>query len=71
MFDGEIYNCCDFSLKMSKISFHFNPIWTGLFANLKRLGGGQNGPFPPNLAISRQMTMKLGKDILWVEIVTN
>ena len=29
----------------------FNPIWTGLFANLKRLGGGQNVP-PPNLAIS-------------------
>ena len=49
----------------------FTPVWTGLFANLKRLGGGgQNGP-PPNLAISRQMTMKLGKDILWVEILTN
>ena len=40
-----------------------NPIWTGLFANLK------DWP-PPNLAISCQMTMKLGKDILWVEIFT-
>ena len=39
----------------------FNPIWTGL--------GAQNAP--PNLAISTQMTMKLGKDILWVEIFTN
>ena len=47
-----------------------NPIWTGLFAKLKRLGGGQNGP-PPNLAISSQMTMKLGKGILWAEIFTN
>ena len=29
----------------------FYPIWTGLFARLKRLrGGGQNGPHP-NLAI--------------------
>ena len=28
-------------------------------------------PPPPNLAISSQMTMKLGKDILWVEIFTN
>ena len=26
-----------------------NPIWTGLFANLEKLGGGA-GP-PPNLAI--------------------
>ena len=51
---------------------HFNPIWTGHFANLKRLegGGGQNG-LPPNLAISSQMTMKLGKDILWGEIFIN
>ena len=39
-----------------------NPIYTGLFANLKRLGGG-NIP-PPKLAISIQMTMKLGKNIL-------
>ena len=46
-----------------------NPIWTGLFANLKRLGGGAKLP-PPNLAISSQMTMKLGKDILSVEIFT-
>ena len=38
-------------------------------ANLKRLGG-QNGPLP-NFAISSQMTMKLGKVILWVEIFTN
>ena len=31
------------------------------FANLKRLGGKMP---PPNLAISSQMTVKLGKDIL-------
>ena len=24
---------------------YFNPIWTGLFANLKRLGGGHFGYF--------------------------
>ena len=45
-----------------------NPTWTGLFANLKRLGGAK---WPPSLAISSQMTMKLGKGILWVEIFTN
>ena len=28
-------------------------------------------PPPPNLAISSQITMKPGKDILWVEIFTN
>ena len=55
-------------LKMDAV----NPIWTGLFANLNRLrgGGGAKWP-PPNLAISSQMTMKRGKDILWVEIFTN
>ena len=46
-----------------------NPIWTGLFANLKRLGGGGGGsilaPYP-NLAISSQKMMKLGKGILKV-----
>ena len=42
---------------------------TGLFANLKRLGEGQNSS-PPNLAISGQIMMKLGKDIPWVEIFT-
>ena len=45
-------------------SIALNPIWTGLFANLKRLGEGQLPPPPPNLAISNQMTMKLGKDIM-------
>ena len=45
----------------------FNPIWTGLFPNQKRRGGIP----PPNLPISRQNTMKLGKDIFWVEIFTN
>ena len=32
---------------------------------------GEPFPPPPNLAISSQMTMKLGKDILWGEIFTN
>ena len=53
---------------LSKItnSSWFSPTWTGRFANLKRLGGGGNAP--PNLAISSQLTMKLGKDMLWLEI---
>ena len=46
--------------------YHVNPIWTGLFADLKRLGGGAKWP-PPNVAISTQMIMKLGNDILWVD----
>ena len=51
---------------------NINPIWTGLFANLKDLRGGGAGSAPlPNLAISSQMKMKLGTSILWVEIFTN
>ena len=38
----------------------FNPIWTGLFANLKRLRGAILPPPPLNLTISSQKTMKLG-----------
>ena len=49
----------------------FNPIWAGLFANLKRLGGGGAKWPPSDLAISSQMTMKFGRDILRVEIFTN
>ena len=55
---------------VSKVNNVLNPIWTGLFANLKRLGGG-GGRQNRNLAISGQMTMKLGKDIQWVEIFSN
>ena len=29
---------------MNRTRWWVNPIWTGLFPNLKRLGGGQNGP---------------------------
>ena len=50
---------------------NLNPIWTGLFANLKRLGGGSTLAPPPNLAISSQKKMKLGKGILCVEIFTD
>ena len=32
---------------------------------------GPKGPPSLNLDISSQMTMKLGKDILWAEIFTN
>ena len=55
------------------VTNNFNPIWTGLFANLKGLGRGKIhfAPPPPNLTISCQKTMKLGKRILWVEIFTN
>ena len=51
----------------------FNPVWTGVFPNLKRLGwwGGGENSSPPNLAISSQMMMKLGMDILWVKILSN
>ena len=48
----------------------FNHIWTGLIANLKSLEGIL-APLHPNLAISYQITIKLGKGILWVEIFTN
>ena len=51
----------------------FNPMWSRLFANLKRLGGGggeREWP-PPNLAISSQMMMKLDKGIPWLENFTN
>ena len=44
--------------------------WAFCQPNLKRLGGGHFGP-PPNLAISSQITITLGKDILWVQIFTN
>ena len=48
-----------------------NPVWTGLFANLKDWGAFCPPPPHPNLAISCQMTIKLGKDILWVETFTD
>ena len=38
----------------------FNSIWKGLFANLKRLGGGEAKWPPGNFAISNQMMMELG-----------
>ena len=53
------------------MTFDLTPFCTGFFANLKRLGGGEAKWLPPNLDISSQMTMKLGKDILWVENFTN
>ena len=43
------------------------------FSQPKNIGGGGGGmaPYPlPNLAISNQMMMKLGKNILWVEVFT-
>ena len=49
---------------------NLRPIWNGLFSNLKRLGGGEQSGPPPYLAISRQMTMKLSKNVLWVAIFT-
>ena len=44
---------------LTQFGLGFLPTW----------GGGKMPP--PNLAFSSQMTMKVGKDILWVEIVTN
>ena len=51
----------------------FDPIWTGLLANLKRLGAGGRGKmvFSLNWAILSQMTVKLSRNILRVEIFTN
>ena len=68
IFGGEFNMILDLKLNTDGRNPSLNPIWTGLFANLKRLGGDIPLPphlLPPNLAIS---TMKLGKDILWVEI---
>ena len=59
-----------YGIKTSMHLLWINPIWTGLFANLKRLRG-QNAPHLPNLAISSYITMKIGRGILWVEIFTN
>ena len=56
---------------LSTKMLELNPIWTGLFANLKRLGGGAFCSPPLNFAISSQKMMKLGKSILWVEVFTN
>ena len=41
------------------------------FCQPQNTGGAFCPPPPPNLAISGQMTMKLSKVILWVEIFTN
>ena len=53
----------------ARLSINPNLDWA-FFQPKKTGGGGQNGT-PPNLAFSSQMTMKLGKGILWVEIFTN
>ena len=52
-------------MKLNKTlkNIRINPIWTGFFAYLKDPR--------PNLAISSQMTMKVGRGILWVEIFSN
>ena len=49
-----------------KILQRFNPIWTGLFGNLKDWGG-MGGILSPlhNLAISSQKMMKHGNGMLW------
>ena len=57
---------------MNIMEAELNTIWTGLLCQPEKTGeGGVGFGAPPNLAISSQMTMKLGKDILWVEIFTN
>ena len=62
-----ISQSCSGSSEDILVDSAINPIWTGLFAKLKRLGKCP----PPNLAISSQMKMKLGTDMLWLEIFTN
>ena len=63
------------SLDLSVTQKYVNPMWTGLFPNLRRLKEGegvQNAfPLPRNLAISNRMIMRLGTNILWVEIASN
>ena len=47
----------------------FNSFWTGLQFPTQRdwgWGGGGGVALPPYLAISSQMVMKLGMNILWV-----
>ena len=56
--------------KNKAVRLRVNPTWTRLFSDLKRLTGAKC-PSPPNLAISSQMTMKLGRDIPMVEIFIN
>ena len=65
MTDGFKKSPCQIGLRFPFCSLYpvliINPIWTGLFANLKRIGEGggggrgKNDP-PPNLAIPGQIT---------------
>ena len=50
---------------------YYYPYLDWAFANLERLRGPRCSPFPHNLAISSQMTVKLCKEVLSVEIFTN
>ena len=52
------------------MTFDLTPFRLGFCQPKKTWGGGGNGPLP-NVAISSQMMMKLGKGILWVEIFRN
>ena len=54
------------------VQIFINPTYLDwAFCQPKKTGGGAKCPLPSNLVSSSQMTIKLGKDILWVEIFTN
>ena len=59
-------------IDIEKLEFNAGLTLFGLgFCQPKKTGGSFAPPPPPNLAISSQKTMKLGKCMLWVEIFTN
>ena len=47
------------------------PYMDWAFCKTKKTGESKMPSSPPNLAILSQMMMKVGKDILWVEIIAN
>ena len=68
-------NFCEINVSEIILFPLFIAVWARLFGKHKNAGWGGGGggtKWPPlNLVISSQMTMKLGKDILWLEIFTN
>ena len=56
------------NLTNHELIINFNRIWTRIFANLGKGGGGNHHS---NLAISNKTTMKHGRDLLRIQIDKN